>query len=82
MPTNAPSTKEYAIPDDLSLLLTFHICWFGDGVDAVVMWNNTVSGPVQFAAQVLHAFRFKQKIWNFCLWQSVWHVNVVAVVDM
>ena len=61
MPTKAPSTKEYAIPDDLSLLLTFHICWFGDGVDAVVMWNNTVSGPVQFAAQMLDAFRCKQK---------------------
>ena len=51
MPTKAPPSKEYAIPDDLSLLLTFHIWWFGDGVDAVVMWNNTVSGPVQFAAK-------------------------------
>ena len=82
MPTNAPSTKEYAIPDDLSLLLTFHICWFGDGVDAVVMWNNIVSGPVQFDAKMLHAFRSKEKIYNCCLWQSVWHVSVVAVADM
>ena len=59
-----------------------HICWFGDGVDAVVMWNNTVSGPVQFDAKMLHAFRSKEKIYNCCLWQSVWHVSVVAVADM
>ena len=82
MPTKPPSTKEYAIPDDLSLLLTFHICWFGDVVDAVVMWNNIVSGKVQFAAKMLHAFRSTEKICNCCLWQFVWHVNVVAVADM
>jgi len=46
------------------------------------MWNNTVSGPVQFDAKMLHAFRSKEKIYNCCLWQSVWHVSVVAVADM
>ena len=81
MPRKASSTKKYAIPGDRSLPLTFHICCLGDGVDAVVMWQSTVGGPVQFAGQMLHACRFKEKIWNVCLWQSPWHVNVVAVVD-
>ena len=65
MPTKASSTKEYAIPDDRSLLLTFHICCFGDGVDAVVMWNNTVSGPVQFAAKCSMRFASNRKFEMF-----------------